>query len=289
MVSDVRILMPEDTPALRTFLSDHWATSVFLQSNVHQTPIGNRGRFAGRYVAKFEDERITDVAAYYTTFGTIVMQAPTNIAAVVAACIPPGQPLNGLLGPLDQVEQAARILSVQDRKALLEKPETLYALDLAELKRPSAFDAGDLRCRAASNDDIETLIKWRASYSVEALFAKNDDSLLDRVGKDITHEISAGDVFVLESTNNDASLLAMASYNAKTPDIVQIGGVWTPRDLRSKGYGRAVTAGALDFARRVGVGKAVLFTPVSNLAAQRAYESIGFEKIGHYGVRLYAL
>ena len=289
MVSEVRILMPEDTPALREFLSAHWATSVFLQSNAHQTPIGEPGRFAGRYVAKLEDGRITDIAAYYTTFGTIVMQAPTNIAAVIAACIPPGQPLNGLLGPLDQVEEAAIVLNVQNRDALLDKPEILYALNLESLSLPSAFCTSGLHCRGARSEDMDTLVEWRVSYSIEALFAKDDEALLERVRKDIAHEISAGDIFVLESGGDEVSLLAMASYNANTPDVVQIGGVWTPRELRNKGYGRAVTAGALDIARRAGVGKAVLFTPVSSLAAQKAYEGIGFEKIGHYGVRLYAM
>jgi hypothetical protein len=72
-VTEVRILTPDDTAALESFLADHWASSTFLRSNVLQTPIGQTGRFAGRYVGKFEDGRVTDVAAYYATFGNIVV------------------------------------------------------------------------------------------------------------------------------------------------------------------------------------------------------------------------
>ncbi len=75
---------------------------------------------------------------------------------------------------------------------------------------------------------------------------------------------------------------------AALPDMVQIGGVWTPPPLRGLGYGRCVVAGALLAARRAGVTRAVLFTDDDNHGARRAYAAIGFDLVGDYGLVLLA-
>src|SRR2546425_12835478 len=72
------------------------------------------------------------------------------------------------------------------------------------------------------------------------------------------------------------------------PEIVQIGGVWTPPELRGRGYGRAVVAGSLLAARERNVRRAVLFADPRNTAAQRAYLVLGFELVGDYGLVLLA-
>src|SRR5206468_11065013 len=70
------------------------------------------------------------------------------------------------------------------------------------------------------------------------------------------------------------------------PEIVQIGGVWTPPELRGRGYGRAVVAGSLLAARERNVRRAVLFADPRNTAAQRAYLALGFRIAGDYGLVL---
>ena len=81
-------------------------------------------------------------------------------------------------------------------------------------------------------------------------------------------------------------LVATSTWNAQLPDCVQIGGVFTPPELRRRGYGRAVVAGSLVEAREQGVGRSVLFTGVDNPAARRAYEALGFEVVGDYALFL---
>ncbi len=51
-----------------------------------------------------------------------------------------------------------------------------------------------------------------------------------------------------------------------------------------RGHGRAVVAGSLLDARAAGVVEAILFTEAENHPAQRAYEALGFERIGDYGM-----
>ena len=76
--------------------------------------------------------------------------------------------------------------------------------------------------------------------------------------------------------------------NARLPDVVQVGGVWTPRDLRGRGYARCVVAGSLLAVRREGVGRAVLFTDEENRPARAAYEALGFRVVGDYGLVIFS-
>jgi uncharacterized protein len=76
-------------------------------------------------------------------------------------------------------------------------------------------------------------------------------------------------------------------FNARLPDVVQVGGVYTPPEHRRRGAARAVVAGMLRGARdEEGVGRAILFTGDDNVAAQTAYRAIGFTAVGEYGLVL---
>ena len=64
-----------------------------------------------------------------------------------------------------------------------------------------------------------------------------------------------------------------------------MGGVWTPPERRGRGYARAVVAASLLDARAEGVERAVLFT--ENPVARRAYEALGFRRVGEYGLVIF--
>jgi predicted GNAT family acetyltransferase len=48
-----------------------------------------------------------------------------------------------------------------------------------------------------------------------------------------------------------------------------------------------LAAGHLLEARGDGVERAILFTDAGNQPAQSAYEALGFERVGHYGLVLF--
>jgi predicted GNAT family acetyltransferase len=59
------------------------------------------------------------------------------------------------------------------------------------------------------------------------------------------------------------------------PDVVQVGGVYTPPALRGKGHARLALALHLAEARGKGVGRAILYA--FSEPAARAYRAIGFQ------------
>ena len=79
--------------------------------------------------------------------------------------------------------------------------------------------------------------------------------------------------------------VAMSGFNATLPDCVQIGSVWTAPELRRRGYARCAVAGSLLEAREAGVSRSILFAESPH--AKRAYEAIGFRRIGDYGLVLF--
>jgi hypothetical protein len=72
-------------------------------------------------------------------------------------------------------------------------------------------------------------------------------------------------------------------FNAATPDIVQIGGVYTPKELR--GQGVRTPGGRAAPCRSAGGGRRVLATLfASGASAVAAYEAIGFRRIGDWTI-----
>jgi predicted GNAT family acetyltransferase len=65
---------------------------------------------------------------------------------------------------------------------------------------------------------------------------------------------------------------------------VIVNSVWTPPELRGRGYAKAVIAGALDIVEkeRPQLKEAVLFASLP--AAIRTYEYLGFKRIGEWGL-----
>ena len=49
-----------------------------------------------------------------------------------------------------------------------------------------------------------------------------------------------------------------------------------------------VVAGSLQQSQQEGRNCAILFTEPENVPARRAYEALGFQRIGHYGMIIFA-
>lgn len=275
----VRPLGPGDAAALETFLVGHGDSSMFLRANARRAGLEDRGQaLQGSYVAEFAGAAIVGVAAHYWN-GMVVLQAPARAPELARAAIAhSGRDLRGLAGPWEQVESARRAVGAGDRD--VEQSE-LQALDLANLVVPEPLAGGRWICRHAHREEEDLLTEWRAAYCREALGVADSPALREESRADVALLRRERADFVLE----DGGLpVAFAAYNAQLPDVVQIGGVWTPPALRGRGYGRAVTAGALLAARAAGVGRAVLFT--DNPVASHAYETLGFVRVGTYGLVL---
>jgi len=278
----LRLLTPQDRPVIDEFLERHRASSVFLRANLFESGLEDGPEpFQGLYMGAFAGGVLTDVAAHYRN-GRIVLQAPTRpVELALAVARESGRPVNGLLGPWFQVRAAEPQLDLDRTRLGKVVPEYLYRLDLAALAVPEPLSSGRVKFRRARVADLKTLVAWRREYDLHTMgfSAHSIDDAAIRDG--LAGMIEANRLWVLEEAGCPVS---MTGFIAALPDTVQVGGVFTPKEFRGRGHGRSVVAGSLLEARAEGVAEAILFTETDNHPAQRAYEALGFKRIGDYGM-----
>ena len=125
------------------------------------------------------------------------------------------------------------------------------------------------------------LFDWRMAYDIELLGATNSPEHRKRAAGFLEAQIADGNAWVAIKNGVPVSLSA---FNATLPDIVQLGGIYTPPELRGQGFARAAVAASLIVARDRGASRAVLFT--NNPSAARTYEALGFRRAGDYSLVL---
>lgn len=281
----IHTLKPGDEEALEAFLVQHASTSMFLRSNSRAVGLQDNGeRFEGTYVAAYEDGQIIAVAAHYWN-GMVIPQAPVYLKEVVQAAVTQsGRTISGISGHANQVETATDILGLQEKQISLAGREILFSLSLCDLNVPNALLTGEVLCRLPEPVELELLSKWCSAYTVETLGQTETPKLLCECRQIIERRQLDEAHFCLIKEKQP---VAYCTFNAQLPDIVQIGGVWTPPNMRGNGYAKCIVAGALLHARSCGVEQAILFTGKNNIAAQSVYRAIGFVPTGEeYGLLL---
>jgi RimJ/RimL family protein N-acetyltransferase len=276
----LKILKPGDEAALEAFLLPRVDSSMFLLGNMRAAGLVDRGgTFEGSYSAVFDGSEISSVIAHYWN-GNLVFQAPCHLDALLQSVRrASGRPVRGLLGPAEQVAEAMTAMPDMGLDLQLDETETLFSLDLDHLVVPESLLRSNLRGRRIVLEDIERVARWTARFRVESLGAEDTPDLLESCRLDVEGACRRGATWILE---DGGTPVAISSFNTAIEEAVQIGGVWTPPELRSRGYGRAVVAASLLDARAEGAHKAVLFTAGSNAPARKAYRALGFRPVGNY-------
>lgn len=271
-----------DAARLESFLAAHTETSMFMRGNLLRFGIGQSDHdFAMRFFIEEYDGEIAGVGAIANS-KMLMIQSPDgvqNLATHMAAILPPKHEILGIVGHSAQVSALSAALGLDDLKVTLNEIEPLMALDLADLEIPNC---ANMRLRAAQQSDLPLVGEWRFTYVVEAMGQENTPQTRDTAIKQAEGMIDTGNYRILE---RDATPVSFTGFNATMPDCVQIGGVFTPPDLRSKGYARAAVALHLDEARKNGATRAILFA--SGEPAARAYRGIGFEHIGEFTLKIF--
>lgn len=280
----IRVLRPGDEPALESFLRPLTDTSMFLRGNAWKAGVVDQGQPGqGTYLAAFEGDAIAGVVALFW-HGNLCLQAPSHLATLLRE-LPrhAPRPVAGLSGPWTQVAEARALLGLEQAPTKIEGREALFALALPELRVPDALARGKVRCRLAGPADLPVLARFRYEFLVGTIGEAPGSELERQAYRAVEISAAEGNLFLVE---REGQIVSTAAFNARLPDAVQLGGVYTPPALCNRGYGRAVTAGSLLLARGEGVSRAVLFTQEQG-PARRAYEAIGFQCIGDYGLVLF--
>lgn len=280
---ELRVLGADDAAPLEAFLLRHRDSSMFLRSNAQRGGLDYRGqRLQAIYMGGFRAGELCGVAAHAWS-GMLLVQAPDDAAALAQACVALSRrPVSGLTGPAAQVKLARQALHLHEVPATLDGDEDLYVLDLRGWGMPDVLQSGRVSCRPPRPSEWPTLYAWRLAYELETLGRQDSAELRAHAREWMDGYIADGAVWVAAV---DEGPVAMTLFNARLPDMVQVGGVYTPPEQRARGYARAVVAHSMLVAQQNGAERAILFT--ANPFAARSYSAVGFEHTGRYGLVLF--
>lgn len=276
----VRAATEADVPALQAFLRLHADVAMFALSNLTNDGLGTYGARQMRFWLALDDNGRIVGALGLSGAGFLlpVLGEAADVLANSAKELLAGERLIGISAAADQAALLIESLSLAAPLAR-DANEPGFALDLARIVVPAASDA---RLLHPTHEDRPLLIEWRANYHIEVLGTSTGEAAA-AAAQDIDAYVQIDSHRILEVSG---SPVAMTGFNAILPDVVQVGGVYTPPSFRRKGYARLALALHLVEAREKGVGRAILYA-FSEQAA-RAYRAIGFEPAGRMRFLLFA-
>ncbi|WP_368039891.1 GNAT family N-acetyltransferase [Ruegeria atlantica] len=267
----------EDVPEIDRFLFQRIQTSMFPLANLRD--FGLRGSDPRAVNLWTMGDGPRDVFGI-TNEGMVLPQCPecSDDELSQAIRLIRGRKLFGIAAEATQARRVMRLAGWEGRPATLNSDEPGFTLDLDQIVMPDVTGA-DLVPLGHLDRNISE--GWRQSYLIEAM-----DFDAERAHEQAKTDIAA----YIERDSHRALLMdgqpvAMTGFNARLPEVVQIGGVYTPPGLRGSGYARLAVALHLQEAHRNGAARAVLFA--ASDAAARAYIAIGFRPAGHYSLILF--
>lgn len=122
----------------------------------------------------------------------------------------------------------------------------------------------------------ELLIQWFMDFSAEALDGLSREDAERQVNLRLTRpsELSGLRVWV-----DGGKVVSFAGYGGYTPHGIRIGPVYTPPELRGKGYASACVAALSQEMLDRGRTFCFLFTDLKNPTSNHIYQNIGYEPI----------
>ena len=265
-----------DRAEVAGFLHHHLPIAMFPLAKLHRHGMAGGHPRAMSFWLRKDRGAITDAAAI-SDAGFLFPVCPSQPWADLRAAMQ-GSRVAAILGEAGQVTGLRAALGLE-QAAGHATTEPHYDLPLTGLVMPDT-DGFTLRPLADAPRDL--VIRWRRAYLLETMLGQESDVDATAI-KDIDSYLAADSHRVLFDGDTP---VAMTGFNAVLPDAVQIGGVYTPPGLRSRGLARRAVALHLAQARAAGVTRAILFA--ASAAASTAYQAIGFRRIGTFAIVLHA-
>lgn len=264
-----------DRAAIEAFLTPLAPTSMFLLANLADYGFDRDHSNAMRLWIAEADDRVVAVLGL-TEGGALMPQVPPEWIDAAAEAVE-GEWIGLILGPAEQVGPLRRALGLAAAPTQLDRDEPHFVLELDRLQIPDA--PGHLERLEAVPRDL--LIGWHTAYDIETFGSDPEAARMSAI-RDIDQwaERDSHRVLVVGGVP-----VATTGFNAMLPGIVQVGGVWTPPELRRRGHAARAVALHLAEARDRGVTRATLFA-ASDTAA-RIYVGLGFRPIGQYTLCLF--
>lgn len=176
--------------------------------------------------------------------------------------------LTGVLGDGQRaLHFAERWTQETGRRHRLKTAERIFQLTVV---KPPRATAGRMRTAVASDRDV--LTRWFAEFIREAV--REDPAAAGAVA-DLWLTAPGRTLYLWE----DAEPVSMCGAASRTPNGIRIGAVYTPPELRGRGYASNCVAAASQAQLDAGLRYCFLYTDLANPTSNRIYRAMGYEPV----------
>lgn len=173
----------------------------------------------------------------------------------------------GVVGPAEPVEAFVKIWTASHPvRARLEMRMGIYALET--LVPPEREVPGTMR--RASPNDLEMLVPWMEGF-------ESDTGIFSTGARAVTERLVGSDDMVVWEVRGTP--VCMAAASGETPNGVRVGYVYTPPELRGRGYAAALTAALTRSLLDAGKRFCFLYTNLGDPVSNRIYRRLGYVQI----------
>lgn len=270
-----RLATPEDRDALAAYLDAHLAQAMFPRANLEEFGFEGTHPYACQFWIKTQGPRVISVLARANS-GMVMPCMPVEDAPELARLLK-GQTIGAMTGPKPQIDALQLAFGISNSAIATRTDEPQFHLSLSQLRLPD----GPGQIIPFAQASREVLLDWVSSYLCEvgrlspAAARHEARATLERNLSQARH------VVLMEGSQP----LSMCGLNARVGTMGQVGGVYTPPNLRGLGHARRAVALHLAQLGAQGLSDAVLYA--ARPAASRTYRAIGFREIGAW--RYFAL
>lgn len=152
--------------------------------------------------------------------------------------------------------------------------------ELTRVIMPLALPPGALR--VARPDEADQLAEWMTGFARDAQLPLSEHATLRR---SVAARIAAGALFVWDDAGEARS---MAALQGRTRRGIRVSMVYTPVELRGRGYATACVAAVSALALASGRRFCTLYTDLTNPTSNAIYQRVGYRLIGESAMIAFA-
>jgi uncharacterized protein len=224
-----------------------------------------------------ESGRVVAAAIRTPPFNLILAQPASDAALEALADELAGEALPGVTGAVPEVERFAELFAARSgREPRRTTSQGVFELD--EVVPPPQPTGG---VRVTDERDRGLAVRWFRAFAAEV--AHEGGPGVDRAEANVEQRLSSmsGGILLWE---DEGATVSLAGWGGPTPNGIRIGPVYTPPELRGRGYATALTA---ELSQRLLDGRlfaggrrfCFLYTDLANPTSNAIYERIGYRRV----------
>lgn len=266
----IKLLTQADKEMILEYLERNEIDTSFLYANIVEFGIDNRKeiRRCGDYYGFFHKEMLRGILPFYN-LGSCIPHYEVEEAILPFAKLMKERQFQHLIGMRKVIKPLYE--EIKDHKEILSYEECSYFVN----KDFTPFIVEDIRFIEANKDIVDEVVDFVLTARAKGF---NDISTREDIKKSLLQRGDQEDFIIAQ---RDGEMIAQACIQTYTPQINQIGSVYTKEEERGKGYCKAIVS---EICRRIiAKGKTpTLSVKKNNTPAIRAYTSLGFEHYEDY-------